>query len=88
MTIVYLSPLFIFNLLATSQNEEMVQIRGKYEWLIDLCTVFISPTQKKKKKNPWKPTIYQARKISSKCIHRLKIIQMVSSKGKEYWGNP
>ena len=50
MTIVYLSPFFIFNLFATSQNEEMVQIRGKYEWLIDLCTVFISPTQKKKKK--------------------------------------
>lgn len=55
MTIVYLSPLFIFNnLFATSQNEEMVQIRGKYEWLIDLCTVFISPTQKKKKKKSLK----------------------------------
>lgn len=49
MTIVYLSSLFVFKLFITSQNEEMVQIRGKYEWLIDLCTVFISPTQKKKK---------------------------------------
>ena len=88
MTIVYLSSLFIFNLFTTSQNEEMVQIRGKYEWLIDLCTVFISPTQKKEKKILENPMIYQARKISSKCIHGLKIIQMVSSKGKEYWGNP
>ena len=90
MTIVYLSSLFVFNLFTASQ-EEMLQIRGKYEWLIFMydimyewfmyCIHFTNP----KKKNPWKPTIYQARKIASKCVHRLKIIQMVSSNGKEYW---
>lgn len=33
MTIVYVSSLFVFNLFTASQ-EEMLQIRGKYEWLI------------------------------------------------------
>ena len=35
---------FFFYLFTTSQNEAMVQIRGKHEWPIDLYIVFISPT--------------------------------------------
>lgn len=55
MTIVYLSSLFVFNLFTASQ-EEMLQIRGKYEWLIFMydimyewfmyCIHFTNPKKK------------------------------------------